>query len=99
MKKNKLLMIGVGMIVLYVLYKKFYATESEETAGAYGRRPMKTSNRGFFRPVQKAGIWLQCRCRDNSGRYKVTQCRASKYGDDCTACCGHHGQTSTNHEN
>ena len=43
MKTNKLLMIGVGMVVLYVLYKKFYATESEETAGAWGRPSIQKS--------------------------------------------------------
>ena len=29
-------MIGVGMVILYVLYKKYYATDSEETSGAGG---------------------------------------------------------------
>jgi hypothetical protein len=55
MKTNKLLMIGVGMVVLYVLYKKFYATESEETAGAWGKRATRVPTGGM-------GERIPCNC-------------------------------------
>jgi hypothetical protein len=44
MKKNNILMVAVGLVVLYVLYKKFYkngglqtTTQPEEKSGARGR--------------------------------------------------------------
>jgi hypothetical protein len=74
MKTNKLLMIGVGMVVLYVLYKKFYTKESEETAGAYGRKPMTTSK-----------SWgQQCVCQ---GEYMGSCINPFGIGDCCLRKC------------